>query len=314
MKPPTGRSAVLLMGPTGAGKSDLAARLTERLPLEIISVDSAQVFRGMDIGTAKPSLATRARIPHHLVDIKDPAMGYSVGEFIRDAQCAMRDIWSRGRQPLLVGGTMMYFHALTTGIAELPEADSAVRARIDASAAESGWAAVHQQLAEVDPQAAARIHVNDPQRIQRALEVHRITGQTISQLQRHRVSAFADVKVIEFALAPLERGELHTKIDLRFKAMLEAGFVEEVRSLYERGDLSAEHPSMRAVGYRELWRYLAGQSALNEATEQAIAATRQLAKRQLTWLRRRADARWMDSMRSDVARTIFDALSEGGFA
>jgi len=314
MKAPTRRSAVLLMGPTGAGKSDLALQLTESLPLEIISVDSAQVFRGMDIGTAKPDLATRARIPHHLIDIRDPAMGYSLGEFIRDAQCAMQDIWSRERQPLLVGGTMMYFHALTTGIAELPEADSAVRASIDASAAIHGWAAVHQQLADVDPQAAARIHVNDPQRIQRALEVHRITGQTISQLQQHRVSAFADVKVIEFALAPLERAELHTKIEGRFKAMLEAGFVEEVRSLYERGDLSAEHPSMRTVGYRQLWRYLAGQSALNEATEQAIAATRQLAKRQLTWLRRRADAQWMDSMRSDVARTIIDALSEGGFA
>jgi tRNA dimethylallyltransferase len=314
MRVPTRRSAVLLLGPTGCGKSDLAVELAQMLPLEIISVDSAQVFRGMDIGTAKPSSSTRARIPHHLIDIRDPAMGYSVGEFIHDAECAMQDIWSRGRQPLLVGGTMMYFHALTTGIADLPEADSAVRARIDASAATSGWAAVHQQLADVDPQAAARIHINDPQRIQRALEVHRITGQTITELQRRRVSAFADVKVIEFALAPLERGELHTKIEQRFKAMLEAGFVEEVRSLYERGDLSAEHPSMRAVGYRQLWRYLAGLSALNEATEQAIAATRQLAKRQFTWLRRRADARWMDSMRSDVARTIFDALSEGGFA
>jgi tRNA dimethylallyltransferase len=311
---PTRRSAVLLMGPTGSGKSDLAVQLAETLPLEIISVDSALVYRGMDIGTAKPSLATRARVPHHLIDTRDPKMGYSVGEFLLDAQRAMQDIWSRGRQPLLVGGTMMYFHALTNGIADLPEADAAVRAHIDASAAESGWAALHQQLAEVDPQAAARIHSNDPQRIQRALEVHRLTGRTITQLQQHRVSAFADVKVIEFAIAPLERGELHTKIDLRFKAMLEAGFVEEVRSLYERGDLSAEHPSMRAVGYRQLWRYLAGHSALNEATEQAIAATRQLAKRQLTWLRRRADARWMDSMRSDVARTIFDALSEGGFA
>ncbi|HZE44009.1 MAG TPA: tRNA (adenosine(37)-N6)-dimethylallyltransferase MiaA [Steroidobacteraceae bacterium] len=314
MTAPTHRSAVLLMGPTGSGKSDLAVQLAEKLPLEIISVDSALVYRGMDIGTAKPSLATRARVPHHLIDTRDPKMGYSVGEFLLDAQRAMQDIWSRGRQPLLVGGTMMYFHALTTGIADLPEADAAVRAHIDASAAESGWAALHQQLAEVDPQAAARIHINDPQRIQRALEVHRITGRTITQLQQHRVSAFADVKVIEFALAPLERGELHTKIDLRFKAMLEAGFVEEVRSLYERGDLSAEHPSMRAVGYRQLWRYLAGHSALNEATEQAIAATRQLAKRQLTWLRRRADARWIDSMRSDVARTIFVALSEGGFA
>lgn len=302
------------MGPTGSGKSDLAIRLTEKLPLEIISVDSALVYRGMDIGTAKPDKSTRARTPHHLIDIRDPAASYSVGEFTRDALCAMEDIWSRGRQPLLVGGTMMYFHALTSGIAQLPESDPAVRAEIDASAAALGWGAVHKALAEVDPQAAARIHINDPQRIQRALEVHRLTGETITKLQQERVSVFTDVNVIEFALAPLERGELHTKIELRFRAMLEAGFVEEVRSLYERGDLGPEHPSMRAVGYRQIWRYLAGVNALDEATEQAIAATRQLAKRQLTWLRRRTAARWLDSMRPDVARLVFDALSESGFA
>jgi tRNA dimethylallyltransferase len=302
------------MGPTGAGKSDAAIRLAEQLPLEIISVDSALVYRGMDIGTAKPSMGIRARIPHHLIDIRDPSAGYSVGEFSLDVQKVMQDIWSRGRQPLLVGGTMMYFHALTNGIADLPEADLGVRAAIDAKAAQAGWAAVHEELARVDPQAAARIHTNDPQRIQRALEVYRITGVPITSLQQSRLSVFADVNVIEFALAPLERGELHTKIELRFKAMLDAGFVEEVRSLYERGDLSPEHPSMRAVGYRQLWRYLAGHSALSEATNQAIAATRQLAKRQLTWLRRRTKARWLDSMRPDVARAIFDALSEGGFA
>jgi len=308
------RSAVLLMGPTGSGKSDLAARLAEQLPFEIISVDSALVYRGMDIGTAKPSLSTRERIPHHLIDIRDPAAGYSVGEFLLDVRQAMLEIWSRGRQPLLVGGTMMYFHALTSGIADLPEANSRVRAEIDARAAEVGWAAVHQELAAVDPVAAARIHSNDPQRIQRALEVHRITGETITKLQQVRVSVFADVNVIEFALAPLERGELHTKIELRFKAMLEAGFVEEVRKLYERGDLSPEHPSMRAVGYRQLWRYLTGQCALNEAENQTIAATRQLAKRQLTWLRRRANARWFDSTRPEVVRAIFHVLSESGFA
>jgi tRNA dimethylallyltransferase len=308
------RSAVLLMGPTGSGKSDLAVRLAESLPLEIISVDSALVYRGMDIGTAKPSLSTRERIPHHLIDIRDAAAGYSVGEFTLDVQQAMLEIWSRGRQPLLVGGTMMYFHALTSGIADLPEANLRVRAEIDARAAEAGWAAVHQELAEVDPVAAARIHSNDPQRIQRALEVHRITGETISKLQQARVSVFADVNVMEFALAPLERLELHTKIELRFKAMLKAGFVEEVRNLYERGDLSPEHPSMRAVGYRQLWRYLTGLCALDEAENQAIVATRQLAKRQLTWLRRRANARWFDSMRPDVADAIFDALSGGGFA
>ncbi len=308
------RSAVLLMGPTGSGKSDLAVRLAEQLPLEIISVDSALVYRGMDIGTAKPSLSTRQRIAHHLIDIRDPAERYSVGEFLLDAQQAMLGIWSRGHQPLLVGGTMMYFHALTEGIADLPEADFEVRAEIDARAAQLGWPAVHRELAAVDPEAAARIHNNDPQRIQRALEVHRLTGETITKLQQARVSVIADANVIEFALAPLERGELHTKIELRFKTMLEAGFVEEVRSLYERGDLSPEHPSMRAVGYRQLWRYLTGQCALIEAENQAIAATRQLAKRQLTWLRRRAKARWLDSKRPEVARAIFDALSESGFA
>jgi tRNA dimethylallyltransferase len=308
------RAAVLLMGPTGSGKSDLAVRLAESLPIEIVSVDSALVYRGMDIGTAKPSLSTRERIPHHLIDIRDAAAGYSVGEFTQDVRQAMLEIWSRGRLPLLVGGTMMYFHALTAGIADLPEANPSVRAEIDARAAQVGWAAVHQELAEVDPEAAARIHINDPQRIQRALEVHRITGETITKLQQSRVSVFADVNVIEFALAPLERGELHTKIELRFKAMLEAGFVEEVRNLYERGDLRPEHPSMRAVGYRQLWRYLMGLCALNEAENQAIVATRQLAKRQMTWLRRRPNARWFDSMRPDVAEAIFDALSESGFA
>jgi tRNA dimethylallyltransferase len=305
---------VLLMGPTGSGKTEAAVRLAELLPVEIISVDSALVYRGMDIGTAKPPSSVRTRIPHHLIDIRDPNQGYSVGEFTLDVQRTMQDIWSRGRLPLLVGGTMMYFHALTAGIADLPEADLAVRAAIDAKAAQAGWGAVHEELAGIDPLAAARIHINDPQRIQRALEVHRITGQSITTLQQARVSVFADLNVMEIALAPLERSELHTKIEMRFKAMLDAGFVEEVRSLYERGDLSPEHPSMRAVGYRQLWRYLAGQIGLNEATNQALAATRQLAKRQMTWLRRRTEARWLDSMRPDVARAIFEALSEGGFA
>jgi tRNA dimethylallyltransferase len=308
------RSAVLLMGPTGSGKSDLAIRLAEQMPLEIISVDSALVYRGMDIGTAKPSPELRARIPHHMIDIRDPAQGYSVGEYILDVQKIMEGIWQRGRYPLLVGGTMMYFHALTAGIADLPEANLEIRAEIDAMAAEKGWAAVHQALAEIDPLAAARIHSNDPQRLQRALEVFRITGVPITKLQQSRLSVFNDVNLMEFAIAPLERAELHTKIEVRFRAMLDAGLAAEVRKLYERGDLSAEHPSMRAVGYRQIWRYLAGRCALDEATDQAIAATRQLAKRQLTWLRRRANAQWMDSMHPEVARMIFDALSEGGFA
>ena len=308
------RRAILLMGPTGAGKSDLAMRLADTLSLEIVSVDSALVYRGMDIGTAKPDLGSRARVAHHLLDIRDPAESYSAGEFTRDAWGAMQDIWRRGRQPLLVGGTMLYFHALSHGIAELPEANPEVRAGIERRATLEGWAALHRELESVDPAAAARIHVNDPQRIQRALEVYQVTGETITRLQQKRVSVFADVDVAEIALAPLERGDLHTRIELRFEAMLDAGLMAEVRSLFERVDLTAEHPSMRAVGYRQLWRHLAGQCALDTAIEQAIAATRQLAKRQLTWLRRRERAQWFDSMHPDVARMMEDALSKSGFS
>jgi tRNA dimethylallyltransferase len=308
------RRAILLMGPTGAGKSELALRLAEELPLEIISVDSAQVYRGMDIGTAKASAAQRARVVHHLIDILDPAQNYSAGEFTRDACAAMEDIWRRGRQPLLVGGTMLYFHALSFGLARLPAADVEVRAAIERDAAASGWAALHRELESVDPAAARRIHQNDPQRIQRALEVYRLSGKTITSLQQKRLSVFADVDVTEFAVAPLERGELHTRIEGRFDAMLESGLLAEVRELFERTDLSAEHPSMRAVGYRQLRRHLAGECALSEARNQAIAATRQLAKRQLTWLRRRDRARWFNSVHRDAARMMRDALSEGGFA
>jgi tRNA dimethylallyltransferase len=308
------RRALLLMGPTGSGKTDLAMRLAEAFPVELISVDSALVYRGMDIGTAKPDAGARARVPHHLIDIRDPVERYSSGEFTRDALCAMQAIWRRGRQPLLVGGTMLYFHALTHGIADLPEGDVAVRAAIDARAASAGWAAVHRELELVDPAAAARIHYNDAQRIQRALEVYRLTGKTITTLQQNRVSVFADVDVTEIVVAPLERRDLHTRIEKRFGAMLDAGFLAEVRTLFERSDLSAEHPSMRAVGYRQLWRYLAGQCELEEARIQAIAATRQLAKRQLTWLRRRGRAQWFDSMHPEVAGMMIDALLKCGFA
>jgi tRNA dimethylallyltransferase len=293
------------MGPTGSGKTDLALRLIDALPLEIVSVDSALVYRGMDIGTAKPGLAVRTRVPHHLIDIRDPASGYSAGDFLRDAKAA--------RHPLLVGGTMLYFEALTAGLALLPEADPTIRAGIDATAAKLGWAAVHRELAAVDPAAGLRIHVNDPQRIQRALEVFRITGTPISELQQNRLSVFADVNVIEIAIAPLERAELHTKIAVRFERMLADGFLDEVKNLYQRADLSAEHPSMRAVGYRQLWQHLAGEIALNEASTRAIAATRQLAKRQLTWLRRRSSAHRFDAMHPEVARAVLDALSKCEF-
>jgi tRNA dimethylallyltransferase len=269
------------MGPTGAGKSDLALELVAELPLEIVSVDSALVYRGMDIGTAKPDVETRRRVVHHLIDIRDPAAGYSAGEFVLDAAAVMQDIWRRGRQPLFVGGTMLYFHALSQGIAELPEGDPAVRAAIDEHAAAVGWAEVHRELATVDPDAAARIHTNDPQRIQRALEVYRLTGEPISRLQQARSSILAGVDVVELALAPAD----------------------------QRGDLDAEHPSMRAVGYRQIWRYLDGQCALEESRSRAIIATRQLAKRQLTWLRARPRARWLDSEKNDAKKQILDALS-----
>jgi tRNA dimethylallyltransferase len=307
------RGAILLMGPTGSGKSDLALQLCERLPLEIVSVDSAMVYRGMDIGTAKPDAAIRARIAHHLIDIRDPHDTYSAGDFTRDAAAAVERIWQRGRVPLLVGGTMLYFHALTSGIARLPQGDASLRAQIEAQAEQVGWAEMHRRLARIDPAAAARIHVNDPQRIQRALEVYQLTGITITRLQQSRVSAFADANILEIAVAPLERRDLHTRIASRFRAMLSAGLVEEVRRLRANVGVSAEHPAMRAVGYRQIGQYLSGLCSLKDAENLAIVATRQLAKRQFTWLRRREHAQWFDSMHPEAASRVFDALWKCGF-
>lgn len=304
------RSAVLLMGPTGAGKTDLALELVAKLPLEIVSVDSALIYRGMDIGTAKPAAEILARVPHHLVDIVDPAQSYSAGEFVRDALRAMNDIWARGRQPLLVGGTMMYFHALTQGIAELPPGDAAVRRQIEAEAATSGWPSLHRELAMVDPAAALRIQPTDPQRIQRALEVYRLTGASITALQQASRSVLVDVDVSEFALAPPQRADLHANLERRFEHMMQSGFLDEVSGLRARGDLTLAHPSMRCVGYRQLWRHLEGEFSLQEATGKGVIATRQLAKRQWTWLRRRPLAQWLDPAHPNVAQTVIIALSK----
>jgi tRNA dimethylallyltransferase len=301
---------LVLTGPTGSGKSAWAEGLAEQAPVEIVSVDSAQVYRGLDIGTAKPSSAVRERIPHHLIDVCDPAEGYSAGRFVVEALECIRAIHGRGRVPLLVGGTMLYLRALVRGLAPLPQACLPLRRSLDAQAAREGWPALHAELQRLDPQAAARIAPTDAQRIQRALEVCRLTGERFSDLQRHGSSPLAGVPLWAWALVPRERAQLHRRIAERFHAMMAAGWLEEVRTLYARGDLSAAHASMRAVGYRQLWAHLAGECTVAEAIEQGIAATRQLAKRQLTWMRTEGWAEWVDpagqalSWNRDVQRRL----------
>ena len=278
--------AVLLMGPTASGKSALAMALAERFGGEIVTVDSAQVYRGMDIGTAKPSAADRARVPHHLVDILDPTQSYSAAGFVRDALTTIAAVRSRGRMPVLAGGTMLYFKALTEGLSSLPQADAAVRAELDARAKSHGWPALHAELARVDPTTAARLPPTDAQRIQRALEVHAMTGQPLSALQGRRESADAALgPTIAIALLPPSRAELHEKIARRFDAMLAAGLVDELRGLRERFALRPELPSMRCVGYRQAWEFIDGAIDASQLRAKGITATRQLAKRQLTWLR-----------------------------
>ncbi len=294
--------ALVLTGPTGSGKSQWAERLAQELPVEIISVDSAQVYRGMDIGTAKPTAAARARVRHHLLDIRDPLERYSAGEFVRDARTAMAQVHARGRLPLLVGGTQLYLRALLRGMAVLPEASPAMRAALEAEAAVRGWPALHAELTQVDARAAARIHPNDPQRIQRALEVYRLSGQPISAWQAATPPPEEGVRWLRFALIPGDRQALALGLRGRFEAMLAAGLLGEVTALYRRGDLHAELPAIRSVGYRQLWAHCAGEIGLQEATEQAVAATRQLAKRQLTWLR------------GEGAYEVLDPGAEAGFA
>ena len=280
-----GRSiAYALLGPTASGKSRLAMRLASRHPVEIVSVDSAQVYRGMDIGTAKPSPGDRRAVAHHLIDVLDPTERYSAGRFREDAIRAIGEIHARGKVPLLVGGTMLYYRALAEGLDALPPADPEMRRQIDAQAAARGWPALHAELAQVDPLAAARLKPGDAQRIQRALEVHRSTGKPISELQNRR-KAELPFQLHAFALIPEDRSALHQRIAERFDAMLKAGLVSELEALRERYELKPDLPSMRCVGYRQAWQYLEGAITAQQLRETGIAATRQLAKRQLTWLR-----------------------------
>lgn len=287
--------AVLLMGPTGAGKTDAAVALAARLPLGIVSVDSAMVYRGMDIGTAKPPRELLARAPHHLIDLIDPAESYSAARFVADATRAMQEIAARGRTPLLVGGTMLYFRALQSGLARLPAADPGIRRELDARAAREGWPALHAELARLDPAAAARIRPGDRQRIQRALEVIAITGGPISAQQREDLRKASVATDLRLVLAPADREAHAARLARRFEDMMKSGLLEEVRALHARGDLHAGMPAMRLIGYRQLWAHLEGQCTLEEAVQQAIVATRQYARRQLTWLRAEPGAQWFDA-------------------
>lgn len=288
------------MGPTAAGKTALAVQLVERLPADIISVDSGQVYRGMDIGTAKPPPEVLARAPHRLIDILDPAEPYSAGRFHRDALKAIREIHGAGRIPLLVGGTMLYFRTLETGLAELPAADPALRTELEARAGREGWPVLHGELARVDPVAAARIHPNDAQRIQRALEVNRLTGRALSEIQRSVTAARGNTRFLKIVLAPRSREALRERIERRFLKMLEDGFMAEVARLHARKDLYRDTPSMRAVGYRQLWDLLAGRCKHDEAIRRGIVATHRLAKRQMTWLKGQPQSVWHDALEPDV--------------
>lgn len=290
---------VFLLGPTASGKTGLAIDLVERLDAEIVSVDSAMVYRGMDIGTAKPDAATLERAPHALVDIRDPAEPYSAADFRRDALVEIERIHAAGRLPLLVGGTSLYFRALEHGLSDMPGRDDALRARLTGQAQAEGWGALHARLAAIDAESARRIHRNDAQRIQRALEIHALTGEAPSVLHARERSARNAVRlpwsICKLVVAPSRREILHERIAERFKTMMAQGFYAEVEKLYARPDLNLELPAIRAVGYRQLWRVLAGELTLAEGVERAVFASRQLAKRQLTWLRSLDDAHWLQS-------------------
>ncbi len=298
------------MGPTASGKTDLAIELIRHLPLEIISVDSALVYRGMDIGTAKPDEALLESAPHRLIDIRDPADSYSAAAFREDALAAMGEIVAAGKVPLLVGGTMLYFKALSQGLSDLPAADPAIRARLESELLHLGLQTLHRRLAELDPLAASRIHAHDTQRTLRALEVIELTGQPLSDLQQGGDGCVLPYRVLKLVRAPADRAVLHERIARRFRSMLEAGFEGEVRALLARGDLSPDLPSMRSVGYRQMLHYLLGQYGWEEMVERGIIATRQLAKRQFTWLRAEPDTHWLDEEGDVVAQSLQLILGE----
>lgn len=301
---------IFLMGPTASGKTALSVQLAQALNGEIISVDSALVFKGMDIGTAKPTLAERGGIPHHLIDIIDPAESYSTGQFRKQALALMDDISRRGKMPILVGGTMLYFNVLNSGLAVLPEADPEIRAKLDQDLEQLGKEALHRRLAGIDPESAARIHPNDPQRVQRALEVYEISGKPLTSFFTEAQAQDIPYRKIKLIIAPQDRAVLHGIIARRFKQMLEQGFIGEVEALYKRGDLTEKMPSVRAVGYRQAWSYLQGEDDFETMTEKAVIATRQLAKRQFTWLRRETDAASFQTGQADLLTKVLAEIKD----
>lgn len=295
------------MGPTASGKTGLALELAEHYPVDIISVDSAMIYRQMDIGTAKPDAAILRRVPHRLIDIRDPSESYSAAEFRDDALREMRQISSQGRVPMLVGGTLLYFRALSGGLAAMPAANAELRTRLALEAAELGWPVLHQRLQQLDPVIAGRIHPNDPQRIQRALEVISLSGRPMSALHAEQAAQAAGnpgFRILRLIVCPEQRQVLHQRINQRFELMLQQGFLDEVRALMQRGDLDAAMPAMRCVGYRQAWSHLQGEIDRPEMVRKAQAATRQLAKRQLSWLRQESEALWYDLQQEDAQKTV----------
>lgn len=303
---------ITLMGPTASGKTGLSLDISKRLDCEIISVDSALIYREMDIGTAKPTTAEQATVPHHLIDIVDPADSYSVADFCRDTKRLIGEIHQRGRIPLLVGGTMMYYNALVYGISEIPAADADIREKLQQEALELGWAALHKELEGIDPIVAERVHPNDPQRIGRALEVFRSTGKPLSYWQAQKtqgLDADESIQLWQFAIAPSDRKVLHERIALRYDQMLAAGFIDEVAALKRRGDLHLDMPSMRCVGYRQVWQYLDGEFDRNTMCEKGVIATRQLAKRQHTWLNNWPNLQWLDTLDGENSSNIVEMVT-----